>query len=38
MERMFERRVHLFLHVKVREKWGEDPARYRSIGLDFPKS
>jgi GTP-binding protein Era len=37
MERMFERRVHLFLHVKVREKWADDPARYRSMGLDFPK-
>jgi GTPase len=30
--------VHLFLHVKVRDKWGDDPARYRSIGLDFPKN
>lgn len=37
MEHMFERRVHLFLHVKVKDKWGDDPARYRSIGLDFPK-
>jgi GTPase len=30
--------VHLFLFVKVREDWGEDPARYRSMGLEFPKS
>jgi GTP-binding protein Era len=30
-----ERPVHLFLHVKVRENWLEDPARYRDIGLDF---
>jgi GTP-binding protein Era len=37
MEHMFERRVHLFLHVKVKDKWGDDPARYRSMGLDFPK-
>ena len=29
--------VHLFLHVKVREGWGDDPARYREMGLDFPK-
>jgi GTP-binding protein Era len=29
--------VHLFLHVKVREKWLDDPERYRAIGLDFPK-
>jgi GTP-binding protein Era len=32
-----EKRVHLFLHVKVREGWGEDPERYRGIGLEFPK-
>jgi GTP-binding protein Era len=29
--------VHLFLFVKVREKWGDDPERYRHMGLDFPK-
>ncbi len=29
--------VHLFLFVKVREKWGEDPDRYREMGLEFPK-
>lgn len=29
--------VHLFLFVKVRERWGEDPARYREMGLDYPK-
>jgi GTP-binding protein Era len=29
--------VHLFLFVKVREGWGEDPERYRAIGLEFPK-
>jgi len=28
--------VHLFLFVKVRERWGEDPERYREMGLDFP--
>ncbi len=28
--------VHLFLFVKVRENWGDDPERYRGIGLDFP--
>ena len=32
-----ERKVHLFLHVKVREDWGEDPERYRAAGLEFPK-
>lgn len=35
LEALFERRVHLFIHVKVREKWLEDPARYREWGLDF---
>jgi GTP-binding protein Era len=29
--------VHLFLFVKVRENWGDDPDRYREIGLEFPK-
>jgi GTP-binding protein Era len=29
--------VHLFLFVKVREGWGEDPERYREMGLEFPK-
>jgi GTPase len=28
--------VHLFLFVKVRENWGEDPNRYREMGLEFP--
>ncbi|HLL27368.1 MAG TPA: GTPase Era [Xanthobacteraceae bacterium] len=32
-----ERKVHLFLHVKVREDWGDDPERYRAAGLEFPK-
>ena len=30
-------KVHLFLHVKVRENWIDDPARYREMGLEFPK-
>ena len=29
--------VHLFLHVKVREGWQDDPERYRAMGLTFPK-
>ena len=29
--------VHLFLFVKVREDWGDDPDRYREMGLEFPK-
>jgi GTPase len=29
------RPVHLFLHVKVEPKWGEDRSLYREIGLDW---
>jgi len=32
-----EHPVHLFLFVKVREGWSEDPERYREMGLEFPK-
>ncbi len=35
LEDILETRVHLFLFVKVREKWGDDPDRYRDWGLDF---
>jgi GTPase len=31
-----EQPVHLFLHVKVREGWMDDPERYRAMGLKFP--
>ena len=30
--------VHLFLFVKVRGRWGDDPERYREMGLDYPKT
>ncbi len=30
--------VHLFLFVKVRENWSDDPERYREMGLEFPKT
>jgi GTP-binding protein Era len=33
---ILEQTVHLFLFVKVRENWSEDPERYREMGLDFP--
>jgi GTP-binding protein Era len=33
--RLLERPVHLFLHVKVSERWADDPAHYRAIGLDY---
>jgi GTP-binding protein Era len=32
-----EQKVHLFLFVKVRENWIDDPERYREMGLDFPR-
>ncbi|PPR14248.1 MAG: hypothetical protein CFH37_01668, partial [Alphaproteobacteria bacterium MarineAlpha9_Bin7] len=35
LETVLERRVHLFLHVKVRRDWSERPEHYRTIGLDF---
>ena len=34
---MIDSPVHLFLFVKVRERWGEDPERYRGMGLEFPE-
>jgi GTP-binding protein Era len=34
LERLLDRRVHLFLHVKVRD-WIEKPDHYRALGLDF---
>ncbi|MFL5024494.1 MAG: GTPase Era [Microvirga sp.] len=29
--------VHLFIFVKVRENWSDDPERYREMGLEFPR-
>jgi GTP-binding protein Era len=37
IEEMAEQPVHLFLFVKVRENWGNDPERYREMGLKYPK-
>nr|WP_209015831.1 GTPase Era [Roseibium sp. RKSG952] len=34
---IIEAPVHLFLFVKVRENWADDPERYREMGLEFPK-
>jgi len=33
---LLEQKVHLFLFVKVRENWSDDPERYREMGLEFP--
>ena len=35
LEEILEMRVHLFLFVKVRDKWTDDPERYREMGLEF---
>ena len=35
LEKMLDRRVHLFLFVRVSENWAEDRAHYEAIGLDF---
>jgi GTP-binding protein Era len=32
-----EHKVHLFLFVKVRPDWADDPERYREMGLEFPR-
>ncbi len=37
MGEILEQKVHLFLFVKVRENWGDDPQRYREMGLEFPE-
>jgi GTP-binding protein Era len=35
---VLERKVHLFLFVKVDERWGDSKEHYTALGLDFPKS
>ena len=35
LEEILGHRVHLFLFVKVRERWLEDPDRFRNIGIEF---
>ncbi|HTV33470.1 MAG TPA: GTPase Era [Methylocella sp.] len=37
IEEAVEQKAHLFLFVKVRENWGDDPQRYQEMGLEFPK-
>ncbi len=37
MQRVFDRRVHLFFFVKVRPNWADDPERYREMGLEYPR-
>ena len=35
LEEMFDRRVHLFIFVKVRKNWSDDKERYANMGLDW---
>jgi GTPase len=37
LSKLFETKVHLFLFIKVRENWADDPERYQRMGLEFPK-
>jgi len=37
LEKLFERRVHLFLYVRVRENWSEERERLSAIGLELPE-
>ena len=36
LSELLGKKVHLFLFVKVRENWIDDPERYRKMGLEFP--
>ena len=35
LEEFLDQKVHLFLQIKVREKWLEEAERYSEMGLDF---
>lgn len=37
IEEAADQKVHLFLFVKVRENWSDDPQHYREMGLEFPR-
>lgn len=37
MAEIYGQKIHLFLFVKVRENWIDDPERYREMGIDFTK-
>jgi len=37
LEEIFQRRIHLFLFVKVRADWAEQREHYREMGLEFPE-
>lgn len=37
LQTILERPVHLFLHVKLKENWSEERARYEAMGLEWEK-
>ena len=37
LEKLLERRVHLFLFVRVTPEWADDRERFRAMGLDYPE-
>ena len=37
ISKLVQQPVHLFLFVKVRENWADDPERYRAMGIEFPR-
>ena len=37
LAKLIGKTIHLFLFVKVRQNWSDDPERYREMGLEFPK-
>ena len=37
LEDLLEAKVHLFIFVKVRENWQDNPERFLGMGLNFPK-
>ena len=36
LSEILDTKIHLFLFVKVRERWGDDPERFSQMGLDYP--
>ena len=35
LSKLFKTKVHLFIHIKVKQNWQNDSERYRGMGLDF---
>ena len=37
LSKIFDTKVHLFIHIKVKGNWQNDADRYTGMGLDFTK-